>query len=62
MAPIYILQDQKIISAIFPKDDLGLANFKHVHNAVLRKVGDKFYIIAQAWNPGDFVILEQVSE
>lgn len=61
-APIYILEGQKIISAIFPKDDLGLANFKHVHNAVLRKIGDKFYIIAQAWNPGDFVILEQVSE
>ena len=24
-------------------------------------VGNKLYIIAQAWNPGDFAILEQVS-
>jgi hypothetical protein len=29
---------------------------------VLHKVGNKFYIIAQAWNPGDFAILEQVTE
>jgi hypothetical protein len=43
-----------------PKEDLGLTNFTHVHNAVLHKVGNKYYIIAQAWNPGDFAILEQV--
>ena len=46
---------------LFPKDDLGLENFKHVHNAVLRQMGGKLYVIAQAWNPGDFVILEQVT-
>lgn len=61
-APIYVLEAQKIISTIFPKDDLGLANFKHIHNAVLRKIDRRFYIIAQAWNPGDFAILEQVTE
>jgi hypothetical protein len=44
-----------------PKEDLGLTNFKHVHNAVFREYGNKLYIIAQAWNPGDFAILEQVS-
>ena len=33
---------------------LGLANFKHIHNAVMREYGNKFYVIAQAWNPGDF--------
>jgi hypothetical protein len=27
---------------------------------VLREVGGKQYIIAQAWNPGDFAVLEQV--
>jgi hypothetical protein len=61
-APIYILEDDKLISKIMPKEDLGLENFKHNHNAVLRKIGDKFYIIVQAWNPGDFAILEQVKE
>jgi hypothetical protein len=61
-APIYILQDEKLISTIMPKEHLGLQNFKHIHNAALRKIGDKFYIIAQAWNPGDFAILEQVTD
>ncbi len=61
-APIYILEDDKVVSTIMPKEDLGLENFKHIHNAVLHKIKDKFYIIVQAWNPGDFAILEQVSE
>lgn len=60
-APIYILEDDKLISTIMPKEDLGLTNFKHIHNAVLRQVNNKLYIIAQAWNPGDFAILEQVA-
>ena len=61
-APVYILEDDKLISTIMPKEDLGLENFKHNHNAVLRQIGNKFYIIVQAWNPGDFAILEQVTE
>ena len=61
-APIYILENDKVISTIMPLEDLGLKNFKHNHNAVLRKIGNKFYIIVQAWNPGDFAILEQVIE
>lgn len=60
-APIYLLEDDRLVSTIFPKDDLGLENFKHIHNAVLRQVGGKLYVIAQAWNPGDFAILEQVT-
>jgi hypothetical protein len=59
-APIYLLEDDRLVSTIFPKEDLGLVNFKHVHNAVLREAGGKLYVIAQAWNPGDFVVLEQV--
>jgi len=61
-APIYILENDKLISTIMPKEDLGLQNFQHNHNAVLRKIGNKFYIIVQAWNPGDFAILEQATE
>ena len=59
-AAIYILEDSKVISTILPKEELGLTNFMHIHNAVLRQIGKKYYVIAQAWNPGDFVILEQV--
>jgi hypothetical protein len=60
-APIYILENDKLISTIMAKEELGLANFKHIHNAVLREYGNKLYVIAQAWNPGDFAIFEQVT-
>ena len=60
-APIYLFEDDRLASTLFPKDDLGLENFKHIHNAVLRRVGGKLYVIAQTWNPGDFAILEQVT-
>ena len=51
----------KLISTVMVKEDLGLKNFEHIHNAVLREYGGKLYIIAQAWNPGDFAILEQAN-
>jgi len=60
-APIYILRDEKLVSTIMAKEDLGLQNFVHIHNAALRRINGKFYIIAQAWNPGDFAILEQAA-
>ncbi|MGH9402796.1 MAG: twin-arginine translocation signal domain-containing protein [Terriglobia bacterium] len=59
-APIYLFESSRLISTIFPKADLGLANFEHNHKAVLHKAGDKLCIVVQAWNPGDFAILEQV--
>jgi hypothetical protein len=60
-APIYIFQNNRLVSTIFPKADLGLTNFQHNHKAVIRRIVDRFYIIVQAWNPGDFAILEQVT-
>ena len=59
-APIYVMENEKIVSTIMIKEDLGLPNFTHIHNAAIRKIGNKFYIMALAWNPGDFAILEQV--
>ena len=59
-APIYILEDDELVSTILPKAELGLEKFQHVHNAVLHRANGKLYVIAQAWNPGDFAILEQV--
>lgn len=58
-APIYLLRNGEIVSTIMIKEDLGLPRFQHIHNAVLRELNGRLYIIAQAWNPGDFVILEQ---
>jgi len=60
-APIYIFENEKLVSTVMPKEDLGLQNFVHIHNAALRRIAGKLYIIAQAWNPGDFAILEQVT-
>ena len=59
-APIYILEDDKLVSTILPKAELGLEKFQHVHNAVLHRSNGKLYVIAQAWNPGDFAVFEQV--
>jgi hypothetical protein len=59
-APVYLLENDKLVSTVMPKEDLGLANFQHIHNAVIKEVNGKMYIIAQAWNPGDFAILEQI--
>ena len=59
-APIYIFENDKLISTVMPKEDLGLENFVHNHNAVFKKFEGRYYVIAQAWNPGDFAILKQV--
>jgi hypothetical protein len=59
-APIYVLEDDRVVSEIWPKEELGLDKFQHIHNAVLTEVGGRFYIVVQAWNPGDFAVLEQV--
>ena len=59
-APIYILENDRLASTR-PEEDLGLSTFKHIHNAVLRQVGGKLYVIAQTCNPGYFAVLEQVT-
>jgi len=61
-APIYLFEDGRLVSTILPEQELGLADFKHVHHAVLVERGGKLYVVAQAWNPGDFAVLEQVSD
>lgn len=61
-APIYLLKDDTIVSTILPKDELGLAGFTHVHDAVLHEVDGRLHILALAWMPGDFAILVQVRE
>ncbi len=58
-APIYILEGGEVVSTLMIKEDLKMAHFTHVHNAVAKTIKDRLYIIAQAWNPGDFVILRQ---
>ena len=59
-APLYILEGNNLVSTVMLKEELGVKTFQHLHGAVIRKINGKFYIIAQSWNPGDIVILEQV--
>ena len=61
-APLYILRGMQVVSTVHPKEDLGLKEFQHLHNAVLRRIEGRWYIIVQAWNPGGFAILEQVED
>lgn len=60
-APIFLYENDELVSTVMCKADLGLENFQHIHNAVLRKLNGKLYMIVQAWNPGDFAILEQIT-
>lgn len=60
-APIYY-EDGKLASTILPKDELSLENFRHVHHAVIVERRGRLYIVAQAWNPGDFAVLEQITD
>lgn len=64
---IYMLDPTgKVLSVIKPKLELGLnsgaTNFEHIHNASWTKVGDTFYLLVYAWNPGGFAVLERVSK
>jgi len=61
-APVYVLEGDRVISAVWPKEELGLEGFQHIHNATFTRVGDRYYILVQAWNPGDFAVLEQVTD
>lgn len=59
-APIYLVKDGAVVSTVMIKEDLGLEKFTHIHNAVMVERDGTLYVIAQAWNPGDFAILKQV--
>lgn len=64
-APIYILEDGNIVSEINIGRDLGLEGFTHIHNAAFHIVEgengeEQIFILAYAWNPGNFAILEPV--
>ena len=66
-APFYVLdQDGQVASEINPKNDFGLARYTHIHNAVWKPVQgnsgqvERLYVLATAWNPGDFAVFEVV--
>lgn len=66
-APIYVFEDGNLISEINIGRDLGLAGFDHIHSAAFRVIerpdgATEFLVLASAWNPGNFAILESRSQ
>ncbi len=66
-APILILRHGNLVAELNPGRDLGLPGFTHIHHAAFRVRRDsegkeRLYVLVYAWNPGNFAILEQVSE
>lgn len=64
---VYILDPKgNVLSVVKPKLELdlneGITNVEHVHNASWTKVGDTFYLLVYAWNPGGFAVLERIAK
>ncbi|MEL6308942.1 MAG: hypothetical protein AAFR81_03260 [Chloroflexota bacterium] len=62
-APLYVVDagSFEILATLRPKEDLGIEQAQRLHNAVWHVHDDSLYIIAHAWNPGYFFVLEQAS-
>ncbi|QDT67983.1 hypothetical protein MalM25_08920 [Planctomycetes bacterium MalM25] len=59
---VQILRDGKVVSTLRPKNDLGLSQFEHIHNAAGVSVNGKLYVLCYGWNPGCYAVLEHVAE
>ncbi len=65
-APIYVFDDGNLVAEINIGRDLGLDGFSHIHNAAFRVIegadgSRRFFVLAYAWNPGNFAVLERAS-
>lgn len=59
---VKILKDGKVVSTLKPKKDLGLNQFKHIHNAAGVTVDGKLYVLCYGWNPGCYAVLEHITD
>ncbi|MEL7235063.1 MAG: hypothetical protein AAFV33_25665 [Chloroflexota bacterium] len=61
-APIFVIDATtfEILSTIRPKEDFGVERAQRMHNAVWHVHNGKLFIVCHSWNPGKFMILEQV--
>lgn len=60
-APIYVLDaiTYEVLSTVRPKEDLGVEQADHIHNAIWYRHRGHVYLICQAWNPGHYFVLIQ---
>lgn len=59
---VQILRDGEVVSTLNPKEDLGLDQFEHIHNAIGVVVEGKLFVLCYGWNPGCYAVLEHVAE
>ncbi|QDT67984.1 NHL repeat protein [Planctomycetes bacterium MalM25] len=59
---VQILRDGEVVSTLDLKNDLGLDQFRHVHNAAGVVRDGKLYVLCYGWNPGCYAVLEHVVE
>jgi hypothetical protein len=59
---VKILQDGKVVSTLKPLKDLGLDQFKHIHNAIGIVVDNRLFVLCYGWNPGCYAVLEHIAE
>ena len=60
-APIYIVDaaTYALLSTVRPKEDLGIERAQHLHNVVFHVHAGQLFLICQAWNPGQYFVLQQ---
>ena len=58
-APIYVLDAETfcVLSAIRPKEDLGIERADHIHNVIWHEHNGALFLICQSWNPGYYFVL-----
>lgn len=59
---VKLIRDGEVVSTLKPKEDLGLEEFEHIHNAAGVVVEGKLYVLCYGWNPGCYAVLEHVAE
>jgi hypothetical protein len=59
---VKILRKGKVVSTLKPKKDLGLKQFRHIHNAAGVVVEGKLYVLCYGWAPGCYAVLQHISE
>lgn len=59
---VQILRDGEVVSTLNLKEDLGLDQFQHVHNAIGVVFEGKLFVLCYGWNPGCYAVLEHVAE
>ncbi len=60
-APLYVVDAAyRVISTIRPKEELGIEEAEHIHNAVWHEHQGRLFLVCQSWNPGRYFVLALV--